>query len=366
MKSISNVDTIYFLVYFEKYEDSKNITDFLLTLKEEKEKASLAATNDTSYKHIIPINGMSFQLLPNGTRGYSYIIRNNGYEIKIAQYTSGIKSFAPVQVRISSEYLWSLGLKDSYNLIYNWLTESFDNIKEIKVSRVDLATHIDNTDFISNYDTTYKGSFKKSEIYKTHNKINAISFGSRKSGTYCRIYNKSLEIQENTQKQWFIEIWKNNSLDVENVWNVEFELKSEILRNFNILSVDDLLNHISSLWQYCTKEWLIKVDRTNKRIERCEITDSWKYLQNTFNNFYSAPLTTREKQINSDAKSMIPVITGYLTTYGARIGEIDLNTILQDISKESIQYLKNKNTTLQEVIINKIPQVYDCEVDTIV
>lgn len=363
MYYIPNVDTIYFLVSFENYEESSNIKKLLSHLKEEKEKALLAGTNNASYKHTITLNDMSFELLHSGTCGYAYIIRNNGYEIKIAQFISSIKSFAPVQVRISAEYLWSQGLEKSYKIIYNWLVETFDNIREVKISRVDLACHISDADFVTNYSNCYKGNSKKGQLTITNKDINCITFGSRKSGIYCRIYNKTLEIKETGNKYWFFDIWQSKNMNIDNVWNVEFEIKSELLRKYNIVSIRDLLEHITALWKYCTTEWLVKIDRTNTRVERCNTNELWQIIQNAYNGFSSCELIEREKQINTDASQMIPAITGYITTYGAMIGETNIDMVLSKLKKESSLYLAKKNTDVRSVIVDKMPRIYDCEVN---
>lgn len=362
MNYVSNVDTICILIDIENYIESKNVITLLKMLEEEKEKALLAATNNTQYSHIVTINEMTFQLFPNGTSGYAYILHNNGYEIKISKYGNKIKNFFPIQVRISAEYLWAKGLKYSWNIIYNWLVEIFGNIKEDKVFRVDLATHLSDVDLVLDYENSYKGNFKKSTVNITNNKINAIAFASRKSGIHCRIYNKSLEIQEKNQKLWFRDIWINNNMNIDNVWNIEFELKSKFMREYNINSVRDVLEHLRDLWEYCTKEWLIKIDRTNKRIERCSINKEWLEIQKAYNIFKLNGLIKREIQINADAQAMIPAISGYVTTYGARIGKSNINYVFNDIAIRAQKYFNRKNTNFESEVLNKMPAIYDCEV----
>jgi len=250
MKYISNIDTIYVLIDIEDYEN--NNEELLRYLLEEKEKAKILTTNSSSYKHIITINNMNFEIVNAGTKGYAYILRNNGYQISIAQYKSKLDSYSPLQIRISSEYLWAFGLKDSWAIIYNWIVETFGNIIKEKVCRLDLCTHISDVDLITNNEICYKGNFKKRETFYTGSNINAITFGRRGSNkVFCRIYNKSLEVQEKKQKTWFFEIWKKQNMNIKNVWNIEFEMKSEILRIFNINTVTDVLQHLQDLWIFC-------------------------------------------------------------------------------------------------------------------
>lgn len=79
---LSNVDTICILIDIQDYENSaKNVLEYLQV---EKEKALLAATSNANYNHLITLNDLSFQLLTNGTKGYSFILHNESYEVKIS------------------------------------------------------------------------------------------------------------------------------------------------------------------------------------------------------------------------------------------------------------------------------------------
>ena len=333
--------------------DKKN--EIIKFFQTEKEKALLGATSNTSYKHLITINGLSFQLLPNGSQGYAYILRNNGYEVKIAQKRAKLEAFFPIQIRISSEYLWSYGLINSWSLIYNWIVETFGNIIKNKVYRIDLCCHIADIDLITDYDKNYKGKFKNKELFYNGNNPNAITFGSRKNKKiYCRIYNKSLEIQQTKKKKWFQEIWQENKMNISNVWNIEFEIKSDILREFNLIEFNDIIKNLKELWKYCTEQFLVKIDRINSRVERCPTNKEWQEIQKAYNNFDSVGIIQRNKQINLDAKALIPNIIGNITSYSARTGELDIMQVFNKIYKDSEIYFKNKNTNFETEVKNKM------------
>lgn len=358
---ISNIDTICILVDIENYENnSKKILNFL---DEEKEKAKLTAISSADYKHLLTINEVEFQILPFSTQGYAYILRNNSYEVKIARYRSKLKNFYPIQMRISSEALWSNGANSSWNSFCEWCEKTFGKIINNKVCRLDLCTHISGIDLVTNFDILYKGKFKKKNSTYTGNFINCITFGSRKSGiVYCRIYNKSLELQEQHHKYWFREIWKNNGLDIQNVWNVEFEIKSNLLRKFRISTFQDIMYYIRDLWEYCTKEWLIKVDRTNKRIERCNVSEEWIKIQNTYNSFISKGLIAPTQISEIEAEELIPNITGLVTSFSARKGEKNIEIVLKNLKENITDYLKKKNRTFENDVINKMALLPQSEV----
>lgn len=353
INKVVNIDTICILIDIVNYEISAN--KILNFLKKEKEQAKILLNGNSNYKHIVTINEKQFELLTNGAKGYSYILRNNGYEIKISQFKSGIKNFSPIQIRISSEYLWSKGLLQSWGNISEWIIGTFGEIQDNKISRVDLCVHVSNMNFIKDYQISYKGAFKKTGVTYTGNNINCLTFGSRKGkNIYCRIYNKTLEIKETKKKSWFTDIWVRNKLDIENVWNLEFELKSEFLREFKIKTIQDLENRLQDIWQYCTKEWLVKVDRTNSRIERCPINEEWQELQNAYNTYLSIGLIKREKQINMEADTLIPSIVGNITSFSAKKNIILIDKAFENLYKTTKRYLYIKNTTFEKETEKKI------------
>ena len=352
MKYISNIDTICILIDIENYEENnKELLEYLL---QEKEKAKLNTISNASYKHMININDMDFEILNSGKKGYAYILNNSGYQIDIAQYKSKLENFCPLQIRISSEYLWAYGLSDAWSMIYNWLVETFGNVISEKVCRLDLCTHVSDIDLITDYDISYKGKFKKRETFFNGKNINAITFGRRQSkNIYCRIYNKSLEVQEKKQKTWFYEIWKSKDMNIKNVWNIEFEIKSEFLRQFNIDTINDTLEHLQDLWLFCTNEWLQKIDRTNKRVERCNINSDWLEIQKAYSNFNSKGIIEKKIQIELDALVLVPNIVGNITSYSARKGNINIDDAFSNLYRDTKRYLSNKETSFEKEVHNK-------------
>jgi hypothetical protein len=352
MNYVSNIDTICILIDVEDYEN--NCSNLLEYLELEREKAKLAVTSNASAKHLITLNEMAFQLLPNGSQGYSYILHNEGYEVKIAQFRSKLKALCPIQLRISSELLWSAGVTNSWDSIYNWFVETFGNITSESIFRLDLCTHTSGIDFITDNEISYKGHFKKTHNYYTNRNINALTFGSRKNKKiYCRIYNKSLEIQETNKKLWFRDIWESAGLDINNVWNLEFEIKSELLRRFNIYTINDIVTHIKDLWEYCTKKWLLKIDRTNTRVDRCDISSDWLYIQNAYSNYKSIGLIEREKQQQFEADALVPNIIGGITSYSARKGAICIDEAFNYLYEDAKRYLNSKNTDFTDSVVSK-------------
>ena len=361
IKMLQNIDTICILVDIENYEENtKDIISYLLKEKEKTKELQLTTPN---YSNTLTINNMNFEILSNGKKGYAILLKNDSFEIDIAQYKSKLQNFAPIQVRISSNMLWSTGIVDSWSIIYNWIVETFGNIISEKVCRLDLCCHISGIDFVTNYETNYKGNFKNRQIFYKNSKINCITFGSRKGkNIYCRIYNKSLEILETHKKYWFYDIWQNNNMDINNVWNLEFEIKSEFLRQFNINTVNDILLYINDIWQYCTTKWLVKIDRTNVRVERCNTNADWLKIQNAYNEFNSIGLIKKQKQLDLDAINLIPNLVGCITSYSARKKETNIDKAISYLTKDMQTYFNNNNTDFPNAVNKKMAILNESEV----
>lgn len=181
-----------------------------------------------------------------------------------------------------------------------------------------------------------------------------MTYGSSSTGkVYCRIYNKHLEVVQKKVKTWFFDIWKNEGLKIEKVWNVEFELCREFLSDYHINSIEDAFSSLKSIWEYCTRHWLVKIEHDSDNISRCSINGTWKQIQIVFDDYNSRPLIKREKQLNHDAQSMIPATFGNITTYAAKIGMYDTAMVMRNLMTNGERYLKSKKMDFKKTVSEK-------------
>ena len=237
---IPMIDWLSFSVDIENYEELIEIN--IQKLQDAKDYAKEISVNKLSEKSIIQIGSMNFNVMPNGTQGYAFILNNDEYQIKIAQFRSKKRDYYPIMIIIHSQALWSFGPEEAYRQIANWIEKEIGVIIANKVSRVDLCCH---TDLIKDNLIEigrFKGLFKIDEVHINHEnrKTSAINYGSRKSSIYCRIYDKKLEISKTRKKLWFYLIWQKYGYVDKAVWNIEFELKRDFFLDHNLESVDDV------------------------------------------------------------------------------------------------------------------------------
>lgn len=351
--NIPMIDTLIATVDLKDYD--KCIAEHLNLLEDKKNEAKALASKCSSEKTTITINNETFQVLGNGTRNYAYILHNDDYEVKLAQVRSSNQDFYPINIKIKSENLWSKGYMNAWNFIINWINSGIGSVKSNKVNRLDLCCHTDDLQILDGDFDTFKGRFHKDEIFRYMRKPCGMTFGSRSSNTvYCRIYDKTLEITQTNKKLWFKDIWLEKGLNPERVWNIEFQLDRTFFKENSIESIEDAFMNLKSMWHYCTKEWIVKVDLSRTRKERCPTNKHWELIQNAFDSFKGESLIKREKQLIADASALVPGTIGNLTSYAALLGSDDIEVVTLKLLLDGKRYLKHKNTDFSKVIIEKM------------
>lgn len=351
--NIPMIDTLCALVDVFNYDEC--IKSYISMLEQKKEEAKLLASKCCTEKIMININDLTFQILGNGSKGYAFILHNSEYEVKLSQFRSKQDDFFPIYIRIKSECLWSRGYEDSWNNILKWVSTGIGVIKSNKVNRLDLCCHTDDLQLCDSDINCFKGSFHKDEIFRNRRKICGMAFGSRETNNiYCRIYDKYLEITQKNKKLWFMDIWTKNSLIPERVWNIEFQLNRTFFKEHMLDSVEDTFVRLKSIWTYCTTEWIVKVDLTRTRIERCPTNKAWVTIQESFNQHKSEALISRQEQLLSDAQALVPNTIGNLTSFAALLGNDDIETVLLKLKNDGQRYLKNKKTDFMSVVTEKM------------
>ena len=351
---IPMIDYLSASINIENYIGSTE--DILIKLEQLKNQAKLTQNSNMSEKTLITIGDQTFYILSNGSKGYAYILHNDYYEVRFAQFRSENEAFFPIFIKIKSECLWSIGPFEAWLNITQWIYKYIGKIITNKLNRIDLCCHTDKFNLSYADFDKFRGRFDNQELYSSRRIVSGFTFGSRNTGRiFCRIYDKSKEINKKRKKLWFNQIWEEKGLDTENIWNIEFEINRKFLSEYKIETVERAFQMLQSIWNYCTYNWLIKINLDNIRRERCSINDKWLPLQNAFEDYSSLPLIKRTDQLDYDSYSLVPGAIGNITSYAARRGITNISTALLMLKKDGHQYLdKAKNMTFQNNIEGKI------------
>lgn len=241
---IGMIDTLE--ISFDVSFYDKVFTDFLDALDIAKGYAQQHRNENSTVKEYLVLNDTSFEVLPNGSLNHAFILHSPSFEIKFAQARSKNENFYPIIFRVKSCALWSqspeLACAEMYRILRSITGDDIEITERIK--RLDLCCHTDEFSINESTLEEFQGKYRKNTIFRNSSEIETYSLGARSNSVFCRIYNKTKEVKQSNDKQWFFDIWKRNSFNIDNVWNVEFELKREFLKDAGINTIYDLFSNI--------------------------------------------------------------------------------------------------------------------------
>lgn len=350
---ISNIDTL--IISFDIKDYDSCILKYINELEKAKEMSRNMLYDNKTEREYIVLGNMHFELMANGSRGYAYLLHNDLFELRIAKYRSKSKNFYPLVVRFKASILWEKGL-NSFWYVADYLERTFGKIIDTKVNRVDLALHIDGLNFSVNDIDNFVGRFRKDSLHREDRKVESLYFGSRKTNKcLCRMYNKTREVLEKRDKFWFFDIWNNNNMDVGNVWNVEFELHRDFLKECKIQTYFDLVENVKGLWIYLTEKWIRYVDiNSATRAENCKTQQIWKTIQCGYDNFEMDGYIGRDIQRIRDTSKYVPSTVGYLTSLSAIMNIDNVDDAIEYLRFTMKEYLqKTKDSTFENEVDKK-------------
>lgn len=334
---IANVDSLFYSIDIKNFE--KENEQFLNLLELMKIQAKVDTLQETYFDY----KTYRFRILPNGLRFHSYILHNEIMSISVSAHRSTNKNNYPVAVRLKSLFLWQNGYLQAYEDSINILRDIFKGefIKE-KISRADICCHTDNLCLSLEDINSFRGTYKKNEIFMTNRKLSGVTFGTfTEKNVMCRIYNKSLEINT-SGKTWFNEVWKKQDINIERVWNVEFQVGRTFFKDYNIETVTDFALKARAIWEKLTSDFICYINQDDTNISRCSIKPEWLILQTAYNNYVNQKIIKRDKQMKCSADELLPLLTGVLVSYGACKFNYNLDDVLTDFKHDLHIYLKEQ------------------------
>lgn len=347
-----NIDTLELTFDVFNYEES--IQKYIPELEALKSQRSDSLYKGDETKGFINISGIDFEVMNVGKHGYAYILRNEDMELDIARWRSKKQEFYPIKVRFSAKLLWERG-RMAYSYVADFIRRSFNHFGLTKVSRVDLACHVDNISPDITEIDNFVGRYKQDKAYRYDRKLETLYFGSRNSGKcMCRLYNKTAKCLRENDNTWFFDIWYNANMNLLNVWNIEFELHRDFLREFDIETYDDLTVTIHDLWLYLTTHWIRWCVPSHLERKRWETTATWETVQSAYAEFEFNGFTRREVQRVSDSTKYIPALSGFITSLAATLDYDDMDEALSYVKRSVQEYIsKRKGTTFDDIVDEK-------------
>lgn len=142
------------------------------------------------------------------------------------------------------------------------------------LSRVDIALdfHLPALDFDEDNFVTLASKDGK---HRKDGKAQTFTFGQ--GDIVLRVYDKTAEIREASQKTWFHALWGGVT---EDVWRVEFQVRKDVLKRFSIRTFADLFDGAGDLMRYLVHEHTtlrVRTDDSNR--SRWPLNPLWALVQ---------------------------------------------------------------------------------------
>jgi hypothetical protein len=336
----SGVDSLVLSMDIE-WKDSSLFT----LLDEAKEQAK---KNSVDYqgqiKHFIPEEVWPFTIKPHGTKGFLWILSGKDFTYKIAN-TIKPNSRPNVMIEIRSEALWRLGPEEAIKIALGIITANQGRIVETKLSRVDLCV-----DFLMSekrwaselmeYVVTRAAD---ATLHFRHKKLTGIGIG--KCVISARLYDKPLEIQQKSKKEWMYDIWGIKEVpEGKKIIRIEFQLRREILNDIDLKTPDDLFQKADKAWAYCTKDWLKFQDRPGLHYTLRSTIKWYEEIQDGFKGVQGAEPLVRKKAVKEDKKKLMQQANGLIQS---------LHAINQEIKRVD----QNKPVNMEDCINSYVNEV---------
>ncbi|WP_281951297.1 hypothetical protein [Nitrosophilus kaiyonis] len=281
-KTISGIDTLYyFLETNKRYDDLYlNILDQIETTKDNFENNYIKIKNKDI---IIALKDLTLEFLGNA-EGFIWLQDTNRF-FKIGfkdPYTN--KNLHNIRVQLLTDGIYTIGIKSLLTLIDNILQDFINGYKT--VTRADLNIFIQYDMSFVNKDMFVTRKQKSTLIYKelyNSKRLETIYIG--KKPFMLRIYDKKIEMLNSNKSILMQEFFLNNAFSLEeSIFNIEFEMHRQYLKNYNIDTIEDLLKNAESLFKKAMDEIRLVLPETikEKNRYRAKTDPLWLHIKNSY------------------------------------------------------------------------------------
>jgi hypothetical protein len=235
---IAGLDTVQAAYYLRPHFQAGFVFEPLMVAKER-----LRA--DKSRKgEVLQIGGESFLLQGYGSKsGYPLVLDHLDFTIECGEFNN--PSFF---VTYRSKALWEKGARALHESFMSWAESvGLIVIRAEKLSRVDFAFdyQLPCSDF--NSDSIVSLSSKDAQ-YRGDRRVQTVQYG--KGDVVLRVYNKVVEIEEQSDKVWLFQLWGTEK----DVWRIEWQVRKEVLKRFGIRTFEDLFSGYGDVLRYLATE----------------------------------------------------------------------------------------------------------------
>lgn len=330
----SGIDSLYVAYQGELREDLEPTLEAAKCLAQ----SSVAAEQKDA---TVLLSDQPFAVLGKGKGRFAYVLTNNWFHLQVSRARANKLPLAYVQIK--NEVLTLAPLDDvvmSLNQVAGVLAKK---VVHPSVSRVDLCadftTECDLDGLPQHHWVTRALSLAR---YYEGKRFSGYVFGQG-GPISCRIYDKTLEVKK-SKKTYLFPLWKQQGWDGESpVWRVEFQMKSEVLRECRVRTMGQLMDQMNSLWCYCTTQWLRLCDPSDAiNQSRWPVAPLWSAISEvTFNDESTEELRRIRKDTAPCDQSLFINGLGGLTSFMAREGILKIEDAMPRYLEAAYEFHRN-------------------------
>lgn len=333
----SGFDTIVLAIDVEWKNDSFfEYLDLLkaISIKDEKETAVAISNHETNE------NLWTGVVKPHGTKGYEWNLSSADFSILIGKWLKP-KSRPSIMAQISSEAIWRSGPQNIVSFLLNLLKQAGAKILFAKASRIDLC--IDILFPVKNWGMKLINHRVTRANYAAPHFFNdtmtGLSIGKGKIS--ARLYDKPLEIKQQSNKLWMYDIWETQEVPSGfKIIRIEFQIRREVIKDLGLNSIDSVFDSSDNIWAYCSKQWLKFQTNPGKHHTQRKTYRWWKTIQNGFLGIQDAHPLVRCKAINPKIDQLSSQAYGSFKSFIAlRAEELDLPMNYEATTRKAVKHI---------------------------
>ena len=177
----------------------------------------------------IKIGSETFALRPYGRKPYRIILANEAMEVRLSETVR-----PACHIQFLSKGLWEFGVEAMFGRAKTWCESvGLRHTQPEVISRVDWAFDYD-FDVAQLKPDQFLSRARKDGSWRENKSVQTLQFGT--GDIVLRVYDKVAEIEQQSLKSWFYEIWGTFT----NVTRVEFQVRGDRLRQGGIRTIQDL------------------------------------------------------------------------------------------------------------------------------
>ncbi|WCO65288.1 hypothetical protein PO878_12345 [Iamia majanohamensis] len=281
----------------------------------------------------VEFGGETFRMQPGAFGSYRFRL---DHEIGFVGVTPS-DAIPTLRFEPRAELLHSLGPGDAVE-VFRSLAEDECGPVELSVSRVDVFAEGQGWSLSPDMSAGFVCRAKKKATYEDGDLCTGFTMGRGSKTISARLYDKTAEVAGNGH-DWWHDVWGPAFDRAAPVHRVEFQIRREGVRSFQVSEPSDVLDAVGDLWKYCTDEWLThRIPTGDQTKSRWPVTDEWQAIQRASLRGKLLGVARLKAGARSGAlRVLAPLLSGCVSSVGAHFDFDDIDSAvaaLPDLLRE--------------------------------